>query len=171
MSATPVVIAIGSNLGPRDYLLRRAIHELGRTVRVVRQSPIIETLAIDAPHGSPDFLNMIIAGVTRLTPDELLAGMHEIEARLGRVRRVRNGPRTIDLDLILYGAVLRRGRTLTLPHPRYRERNFVLAPLQELNLGWTDPATGRSIDSLGRTVARKSAGISGRDYFVPKPPP
>ncbi len=147
-SITAVVIALGSNLGPSAYLLRRAVHDLGASVRVVRQSRVISTRAMDAPKGSPDFLNMVVAGFTHLAAHELLAGMHTIERSLGRVRRVINGPRTIDLDLILYGAFLERSGSMTLPHPRYRQRNFVLHPLQELKLGWSDPSTGRSIESL-----------------------
>jgi len=153
-SITAVVIALGSNLGPREYFLRRAVHELGASVRVVRQSRVISTCAMDAPKGSPDFLNMVVAGFTHLAAHDLLAAMHAIEGCLGRVRRVINGPRTIDLDLILYGAFLHRDAMLTLPHPRYRRRPFVLEPLQELNLGWTDPRTGRSIDALARPASQ-----------------
>src|SRR5689334_8981252 len=105
-----VLIALGSNLGDRQYLLRRAIHELGRVVRIVRVSSVQETKPVDAPAGSPDFLNMVVAGYTRLAPEALLDAMQAIETRLGRRRpAVRNAPRTIDLDLITYDA--RRMRT------------------------------------------------------------
>ena len=128
-----VLIALGSNLGDRSYFLRRAIHELGRAVRVVRLSRVHETRPVDAPSGSPDFLNMVIAGYTSLGPEALLEEMQAIEARLGRRRpAVRNAPRTIDLDLIAYDACLMRTRTLTLPHPRARERDFVMKPLAEI---------------------------------------
>lgn len=129
-----VVIALGSNLGDRAYLLRRAIHELGACVRVVRASAILETDPIDAPVGSPRFLNMVVAGHTELGPEELLRALHDIEARLGRVRSIRNAPRTIDLDLIRYSGCVLRTRTLTIPHPRYREREFVLQPMREIGL-------------------------------------
>lgn len=140
-----VVIALGTNLGPREYLLRRAQHELGDVVRIVRRSRIIVSAPIDAPRASPDFLNMVIAGYTALPAEELLEAMHAIEARLGRVRRAVNGPRTIDLDLILYGAHVARTTALVLPHPRYRHREFVTGPLRELQLGWHDPVTGAAI--------------------------
>jgi 2-amino-4-hydroxy-6-hydroxymethyldihydropteridine diphosphokinase len=143
-----VVIALGSNLGPRQYLLRRAVHELAAFVRVVRQSSVHATAPVDAPKGSPDFLNMVVAGTTRLDAMELLSELHGIEARLGRVRGVRNAPRPIDLDLILYGAHLMRNGQIVVPHPRYREREFVLAPLRELRLPWRDPATGIALHSL-----------------------
>lgn len=139
------VIALGSNVGDRRYYLRRAIHELARGVSVVRVSSVHETAPVDAPHGSPPFLNMVIAGTTALEPHRLLDLLNRIETLLGRVRRQPNGPRTIDLDLILYGAHVIRDQRLVVPHPRYRERGFVMAPLRELRLGWVDPNTGRRL--------------------------
>ena len=112
---------------------------------LVRVSSIHETAPVDAPPGSPPFLNMVVVGHTYLLPQELLDTLHAIEARLGRVRRERNGPRTIDLDLILYGAFVIRTATLVVPHPRYRERSFVREPLRELGLEWRDPVTGGRI--------------------------
>lgn len=137
-----VLIALGSNLGDRRRTLLRAIDELRRVITIVRVSSIHETDPVDASPGSPRFLNMVVAGHTTLTPEDLLARLLDIEQRLGRIRRARNAPRTIDLDLILHGANVRRTRELTLPHPRYREREFVMKPLRELRLGWRDPLTG-----------------------------
>lgn len=144
-SPESVVIALGSNIGDRRHNLLRAIEELRRVITVVRVSSIHETDPVDAPANSPQFLNMVIAGYTTLTPEQLLAGLHDIERRLGRVRGARNAPRTIDLDLIVQSANLRNTRELTLPHPRYREREFVMIPLRELRLGWRDPVTGESL--------------------------
>src|SRR5436190_2149881 len=87
---------------------------------------------VDAPAGSPHFLNMAISGYTSLTPEAVLDLLLEIEKRLGRRRGVRNAPRTIDLDLIFHSAHIRRTPRLTLPHPRYRERSFVMEPLREV---------------------------------------
>ncbi|HUP49401.1 MAG TPA: 2-amino-4-hydroxy-6-hydroxymethyldihydropteridine diphosphokinase [Thermoanaerobaculia bacterium] len=129
-----MVIALGSNLGDRRWNLRRAIHALGRVVRLVRVSSVYETDPVDAPPGSPRFLNMVVAGLTPLAPHELLGELLAIEARLGRVRRGRNAPRRIDLDLILYGARRIRTAELVVPHPRYQQREFVLAPMRELGL-------------------------------------
>ena len=125
-----VVIALGSNLGDRRRYIRRAIEELRRVISVVRVSSIIETEPVDAP--PPKYLNAVVLAHTRLTPEELLDALQAIEKRLGRRRSARNAPRTIDLDLILHGANVRRTKRLTLPHPRYREREFVLAPLREV---------------------------------------
>lgn len=127
-----VVIALGSNLGDRAWHLRRAIRELGRIVRIVRVSSIHETEPVDAPRGSPDFLNMVIVARTSLPPHTLLREMLAIEARLGRRRSVRNAPRVIDLDLIFYGARNIRTPDLIVPHPRWMERDFVIEPLREV---------------------------------------
>lgn len=129
---TTVVIALGSNLGDRGYNLRRAQHAIGDVVRVVRVSPIYESAAVDAPEGSPPFLNVVLIGTTSFAPIALLDEILAIENRLGRVRRgVRNEPRIIDIDLILHGATRMRTRSLTLPHPRAHERQFVMEPLRE----------------------------------------
>lgn len=127
-----IVIALGSNLGDRRYNLQRAIDALHEVMRIVRVSSIRETEPVDAPPGSPAFLNMVVTGHTPLAPQRLLEGLLAIEKRLGRVRRgIRNEPRVIDLDLILYGAVRMRTKALTLPHPRARDRSFVMEPLLE----------------------------------------
>jgi 2-amino-4-hydroxy-6-hydroxymethyldihydropteridine diphosphokinase len=135
-----VLIAAGSNLGDRALYLRRAIGELRKVMHVVRVSRFIETDPVDAP--PPKYLNAVIAGYTDLPPASLLDELHAIESRLGRRRTTRNAPRVIDLDLILHSAHLVRTRALTLPHPRYLGREFVLGPLRELGLGWRDPVTG-----------------------------
>jgi 2-amino-4-hydroxy-6-hydroxymethyldihydropteridine diphosphokinase len=140
-----VLIALGSNLGDRARNVRRAIHELRECMRIVRVSPMHETAPVDAPAGSPNFLNAVVAGYTSLTPTAVLECLHNIERRLGRRRGIRNAPRTIDLDLILYSARLMRSRRLTVPHPRYLGRDFVREPLRELRLAWRDPLTGVSL--------------------------
>lgn len=129
-----VLIALGSNLGDRALFLRRAIYELRRVIHVVRVSSFIETDPVEAP--PPKYLNAVVAGYTDLSPAALLDALHAIEARLGRRRSTRNAPRTIDLDLILHSANRVRTRTLTVPHPRYREREFVLEPMRQLRLDW-----------------------------------
>ena len=129
-----VLIALGSNLGDRALFLRRAILALRDVMHVVRISSFIETDPVDAP--PPKYLNAVVAGYTDLSPRALLDALHTIELRLGRRRSTRNAPRVIDLDLILHSAHRVRTRSLTVPHPRYLEREFVLGPMRELNLGW-----------------------------------
>jgi 2-amino-4-hydroxy-6-hydroxymethyldihydropteridine diphosphokinase len=102
-------------------------------VRIVRVSAIRETAAVDAPAGSPAFLNLVLIGTTTLSPAHLLTHLLAIETHLGRIRRgIRNEPRVIDIDLILHGATRMHTRSLTLPHPRAHQREFVMAPLREI---------------------------------------
>jgi 2-amino-4-hydroxy-6-hydroxymethyldihydropteridine diphosphokinase len=104
-------------------------------MRVVRTSEVHETAPVDAPAGSPPFLNMVVLGHTSLAPMALLDTLQAIEHQLGRApRRVHNEPRVIDLDLIAYGATRMRTSRLTLPHPRAFQREFVMEPLRELGV-------------------------------------
>lgn len=121
------------------------MRELADAVRVVRVSKMMETAPVDAPAGSGPFVNMVVAGWTRLDPRSLLDALHQIEARHGRVRGVRNAPRTLDLDLILYGAYALRSSSIAIPHPRYLGRPFVMNPLRDLRLPWIDPLTGADL--------------------------
>jgi 2-amino-4-hydroxy-6-hydroxymethyldihydropteridine diphosphokinase len=145
MVMSSVVVALGSNLGDRAHNLRRALHELRACVHIVRVSAIRETAPVDAPPGSPSFLNMVVAGYSSTTPLALLDCLNDIERRLGRRRGIRNAPRTIDLDLILHSARVMRSGRLTLPHPRYLGRDFVRGPLRELRLPWRDPISGAAL--------------------------
>lgn len=124
------MIAFGSNLGPRRYNLLRALREVGKVVRLVCVSEIIESAAVDAPPGSPPFLNMIATASSTLAATELMKQLLRIERELGRVRGVRNAPRTIDLDLILCSAERTWTTALALPHPRAHRRAFVMDPLR-----------------------------------------
>ncbi len=126
-------IALGSNLGDRLQYLTEAVRRLCAAphTRLLRASSVYET----APQGKTDqpaFLNMVVEVWTELNPTDLLAHTQAVERSLGRVRLERWGPRTIDLDLLLYDRVRLREPDLELPHPRMRERSFVLTPLLEL---------------------------------------
>jgi 2-amino-4-hydroxy-6-hydroxymethyldihydropteridine diphosphokinase len=130
---TRAFIAIGSNLGDRARLLAQAVARLHAPpeIAVAVVSSVYET----APVGlttQPDFLNAVVAVDTTLPPGELLARCLAIETALGRERRERWGPRTIDLDVLLYGDIQLTNTILTLPHPRMAERAFVLVPLAEI---------------------------------------
>lgn len=140
-----LLVALGSNRGDRGYNLLRAIDALSEAMRIVRVSSTYDTEPVDAPAGSPRFLNMVVAGYTSLAPLRVLDTLLAIEKRLGRLRTgVRNEPRIIDLDLIFHSAHVMRSASLTLPHPRYRDRDFVRVPMSELRLGWRDPVTGEA---------------------------
>jgi len=126
-------IALGSNLGDREALLLEALRLLHAhpAVAVARVSAIYETDPVGMTD-QPAFLNMAAALRTTLEPLPLLRELLAVENRLGRVRDVRWGPRTIDLDLLLYGGRTLDSEELTLPHPRMMERAFVLVPLRDV---------------------------------------
>jgi len=133
-SRSTVVVALGSNLGDRRYNVLRAIDALGEVMRVVRVSAIVETAALDAPAGSPPFLNAVVTGYTSMDPLAMMNALLAMETRLGRApRRTRNEPRVIDLDLILHGATRMRSHALTLPHPRAVAREFVMGPMRQVS--------------------------------------
>ena len=101
-----VLLSLGSNLGEPRYNLRRAVDSLRGLIDVVRVSSAWRTEPLDSPAGSADFLNVVVAGISSLHPTSCSAGILEIEARLGRRRPFRNAPRTIDIDLVLYGSTV-----------------------------------------------------------------
>lgn len=129
-------VALGSNIGDREYTLQRAIIQLAATpnITVERVSDMYETDPVGYTD-QPAFLNMAAAIRTSLSPDELLDAMLRIEQELGRVRDIRFGPRAIDLDLLLYEDEARDTERLMLPHPRMMERAFVLVPLRDVLAG------------------------------------
>jgi 2-amino-4-hydroxy-6-hydroxymethyldihydropteridine diphosphokinase len=144
-----VAIALGSNLGDRERYLRQAIDELRPFISNLTLSSFYDT----APLGvgdQPRFLNAAATGVTTLAARALLDGLLGVEAQLERTRPYPGAPRTLDLDLILYGDQIIEERDLTVPHPRFRERLFVLEPLAEIAPDWTDPVTKRSVRELLR---------------------
>ena len=149
---TPVAIALGSNLGDRDRFLRDAIAALAPIVHNLRVSTFHSTAPVGVPGAQPMFLNAAAVGDTTLSAHALLERLLTIEATLGRVRPYPNAPRTLDLDLILYDAAIEESATLTLPHPRFRERRSVLEPLAEIAPDWRDPVTGKSVEELLRTL-------------------
>lgn len=135
----PVVVALGGNLGDVRAVLEQAVREVAAVpgVRVRAVSPLVESDPVGGPD-QPAFLNAVLLAESTITPARLLAQLHAIEARHGRERTTRWGPRTLDLDLVQVGRpgtrseVWAGGSSLTLPHPRAHERAFVLAPWSEL---------------------------------------
>ena len=126
-------IGIGSNLGDRRGFIDKALQAMGQRadMRILRTSSIYETEPVsDVPQGA--YLNGVVEIATDLGPRELLGALHDIERALGRTRGVRNGPRTIDLDILYYGDRRIDETELVVPHPRIGEREFVLRGLREL---------------------------------------
>jgi 2-amino-4-hydroxy-6-hydroxymethyldihydropteridine diphosphokinase len=150
-----VHVGLGSNLGDRRANLAAALEafprhpELAGRVELVRASLAYETDPVGPPGQGP-YLNAAATVRTDLPPERLLAAFLDLERAAGRDRTTepRNGPRTLDLDLLLDGATVLDRPGLTLPHPRLRERGFVLIPLAEIAPGAIDPVTGESVQSL-----------------------
>jgi 2-amino-4-hydroxy-6-hydroxymethyldihydropteridine diphosphokinase len=145
-------IALGSNLGDSYNILKSALETLATTpgIRLVAQSPIYQTIAIGPPQ--PDVLNACAVLSTDLTPRVLLDTLLEIEVRFGRVRRERWGPRLLDLDLLLFDDLIVEQPGLQIPHPRMRERAFVLVPLSDIAANWVEPVSGSAIADLVQQV-------------------
>jgi len=146
---TIAYIGLGSNLGNREGKLREALRELnGRDdVRVLRASQFHETEPVGGPPQHP-FINAAAEVATPLPPQELLELLHDVENDFGRERNVRWGPRTLDLDLLLYGGRVIDSPDLQLPHPRMHKRQFVLAPLCELCPRRRHPQLGKEMRQL-----------------------
>jgi 2-amino-4-hydroxy-6-hydroxymethyldihydropteridine diphosphokinase len=136
-AARRAYLGIGSNLGDRLGHLQLAVDELAGagSVEVVGVSPVYETDPVGGPD-QPDFLNAVVAVDTTLTPRELLELAQRIEADAARVRTVRWGPRTLDVDLLLVGDEQVDEPDLVVPHPRLAERAFVVVPLADLDPAW-----------------------------------
>lgn len=145
-------LGIGSNLGDRLAHLQGAVDELGGVegLRVVAVSPVYETVPVGGPP-QPGFLNAVVAVDTDLTARALLELAHRIEAAAERVRTVRWGPRTLDVDVLLVGDERINEPDLEVPHPRMTERAFVVVPLADLAPEWADrlPADAASVRRAG----------------------
>jgi 2-amino-4-hydroxy-6-hydroxymethyldihydropteridine diphosphokinase len=142
------VVGLGSNLGDRQAHLDRAIAHLARHLAVLRVSSVHETEPVGVPGDQPRFLNAVAVGETTLDARALLGELLAIEWEAGRERPYAGAARTLDLDLILFGDGIIDEPQLTVPHPRFRERRFVLEPLVEIAPGLRDPVTGRTVGEL-----------------------
>jgi 2-amino-4-hydroxy-6-hydroxymethyldihydropteridine diphosphokinase len=143
-----VAIALGSNLGDRRAHLDYAIDALQLDLTDISLSPFEETQPVGVGPEHGPYLNAVIVGRTRLSPRLLMDRLLEIEEERGRARPYPMAPRTLDLDLVLYGDRIIEEDGLSVPHPRFRERAFVLRPLAEIAPDMLDPVTGKSISEL-----------------------
>lgn len=133
-SGAEAYIGLGSNIEPRARYIERAINALSghKRIEVVRVSSVYQTAAIGGPEGQPDFLNAVARINTSLEPEGLLDVLQAIERELGRKRTTVWGPRTIDLDILLYGEEIISTDRLMVPHPLMHERRFVMQGLAEI---------------------------------------
>ncbi len=127
-------LALGSNLGDRQSAIEQAIKLLkSHGVKLIRSSTIIETEPVGGPAGQGQFLNAVLKVSTDYSPEQLLEIILYIEHRLGRVRKMLNGPRIIDIDILLYDDIKMISPRLVIPHPRMAMRGFVMHPLKEIS--------------------------------------
>ena len=145
-----VYLGLGANLGERRETLDAALAQLAAhpAIRVRTVSALLETEPVGGPPGQPHYLNGAAEIETDLAPAVLLAELKRIERDLGRRQGPRWGPREIDLDILLYGRLILETPDLSIPHPRLRERRFVLEPLSEIAPDAIDPVTGLTVREL-----------------------
>ena len=149
------LIGLGSNLGDREAWFRSALDRLDGHPRIdVRAvSPLYETAPVGGPSGQGMFFNACAVLDTPLDPGVLLRLMLDIERDSGRIRTVKDAPRTLDLDLLLYGDCVIDEPGLSVPHPAMTERPFVMAPAAVLSREWRHPVAGRTLGELARVHA------------------
>jgi 2-amino-4-hydroxy-6-hydroxymethyldihydropteridine diphosphokinase len=177
MTTRTAFVAFGSNLGDRRRTVERALRALGGAdgVALSAVSGLYETAPVGGPAGQRAYLNGVAEVRTSLAPPALLRLLRRIERANGRRRRVKWGPRTLDLDLLVHGRARVRSARLTLPHPRYHERRFVLAPFCDVAPGFVHPRLRRTNAALlrglpgGRTAGErvKMVGTWTKSRFRP----
>lgn len=143
-----IYLGLGSNVGDREQMLQAAIDRLhSPDLCITRISSVYETEPRER-RNQRWFLNLVVEAETELFPRQLLGRIGRIEQQLGRRRMSANGPRTIDIDILFFGNFVVETRDLTVPHPRFAERRFVLAPMAELAPEWRDPVSRRTMREL-----------------------
>lgn len=142
-----VYLALGSNIGDSRANIDQAVRLLGSAVQQIKQAPLYTSKAVGYTD-QPDFLNTAISGHTDLDPKTILEFIGKAERQVGRTASFRWGPREIDIDIIFYGDQVLKTDNLTIPHPSFRERDFVLQPLKDLDPALKDPVSGQTVQQL-----------------------
>jgi len=156
-----VAIGLGSNLGRREDFLRKGVEAAALHLTQMRVSPFYESSPVPSFPEQPDFLNAVITGRTTLPAPALLTLLRKSETTAGRkrAREAKNGPRPLDLDLLLYGNQRIASRSLTVPHPRMSTRLFVLVPLADLVPRRVVPGTAKTVARLLAEARRVSTEV------------
>lgn len=152
-----VFIALGGNLGDVLGSFNYACESLAKVGKITAKSKLYSTKAVGGPADQPDYLNAVIVFSTNLKAPELLKLLLKIEAERGRVRRVKWGPRTLDLDILDYDSQIVNTESLTLPHPRMWERAFVLLPLADVAADYIHPAIKQTLSDRLKQI--DTAGV------------
>ena len=168
MTERQAVLALGSNLGHRHDILQGGVDAIAgiEGVRLTGVSPVYETVPVGGPP-QPDYLNAVVLANVSVPSGELLDGLHEVEAAFDRVRLVRWGPRTLDIDIITVEGEHSADPDLTLPHPRAHERAFVLAPWHDVDPDAVLPGYGPVADLLA-VVDQTGIRRSGIPLVLPE---
>ena len=155
-NAVTAYIALGANLGQAAQAVRAALRQLGELpqTKLVRHSSLYRTAPVDS--GGPDYINAVAEVSTSLTAPQLLAQLQGLEQQAGRERPYLNAPRTLDLDLLLFGSARIDSPRLQVPHPRMHQRAFVLVPLAEIAPALVSPAQLQAV--AGQAVSPLPAG-------------
>lgn len=156
-------MALGSNLGDRVAHLRHGVARLAdrHLGHLIAESQVFETDPVGGPDDQGPYLNMVVLIETELAPLDLLDALLAVERERGRVREVRWGPRTLDLDIVFYDELVIEHERLTLPHPRHAERRFVLEPLAELAPDRCPPRWRDTVPEMGIYPRGPLASLSG----------
>jgi len=151
-----VLLSIGSNLGNRERTIFLCVEALGEipNTKLLRSASLLDTVAIGPEQ--PNFINSAVVLETTLLPAKLLAETTRIEDDFGRERSVRWGARTLDIDIILFGDTVILTESLEIPHPRFREREFVLTPACEIAPDFIDPVSGKTVRQLLSQIKTKN---------------
>ncbi|GCE20997.1 2-amino-4-hydroxy-6-hydroxymethyldihydropteridine diphosphokinase [Dictyobacter kobayashii] len=149
-----VYLALGSNLGDRQAQLKAALGELRQVIDIQKVSSVYETEPVGYLD-QPPFFNIVCWGYTHMTAPELLKRAKDIERQLGRQPTVRNGPRLVDIDILLYDTLVYAKDNLIVPHPRMGERAFVLIPLAEIAPDVQEPRSGHTARELLQNISQR----------------